>query len=194
MTSSGDLPETASDKRAIRLAMKAALQQADPSLSALLCNRLYARLRGRPPARIACVWPMPDEVDLRPLSHRLHEVGWQILMPETPPKGSPLIFRQWDPDCSMREGRFGTVCPDGPVDVPDVILVPMLAFDRRGYRLGYGGGYYDRTLAALPDACAIGYAFSVQEVPHIPVGPFDVPLPVIVTEKEDVTSVASLLS
>lgn len=87
----------------------------------------------------------------------------------------------------MREGRFGTVYPDGPIDVPDLILVPMLAFDRRGYRLGYGGGYYDRTLASLPDARAIGYACSVQEVNDIPVGPFDVPLPVIVTEKENIT-------
>lgn len=136
---------------------------------------------------------MGDEVDLRPLFHSLCEEGWQILTPETPPKGSPLLFRQWKPACSMQEGRFGTVHPDGPVDVPDVILVPMLAFDRRGYRLGYGGGYYDRTLAALPDARPIGYAFSVQEVPHIPVGPFDVPLPVIVTEKEDIVPADGLL-
>ncbi|MCH4090316.1 5-formyltetrahydrofolate cyclo-ligase [Acetobacter sp.] len=193
MTGSGDLPQTADDKRAIRLAMKTALRHADASVSERVCDRLHALLCMFPPARIGCVWPMGDEVDLRPLFHSLCEEGWQILTPETPPKGSPLLFRQWKPACSMQEGRFGTVHPDGPVDVPDVILVPMLAFDRRGYRLGYGGGYYDRTLAALPDARPIGYAFSVQEVPHIPVGPFDVPLPVIVTEKEDIVPADGLL-
>lgn len=167
--------------------MKQRMELADASASEMICDRIHTLLRADSPVRIACVWPMPGEVDLRPLYGRLHKGGWQILLPETPPKGSPLLFRQWGPDSLMREGRFGTVYPDGPIDVPDLILVPMLAFDRRGYRLGYGGGYYDRTLASLPDARAIGYACSVQEVNDIPVGPFDVPLPVIVTEKENIT-------
>ncbi|GAN71501.1 hypothetical protein ASY01nite_15110 [Acetobacter syzygii] len=84
----------------------------------------------------------------------------------------------------MLTGRFGTHYPDGPVMEPDLVLVPLLGFDRAGHRLGYGGGYYDRTLAALPHATSIGYAPSTQEVGHLPCGPYDQPLSCIVTEKE----------
>jgi 5-formyltetrahydrofolate cyclo-ligase len=80
--------------------------------------------------------------------------------------------------------RFGTARPDGPVGIPDVLFVPLLAFDRRGHRLGYGGGYYDRTLAALPGRTALGFGFSALEVDSVPTGPHDHPLNAIVTEKE----------
>ena len=92
----------------------------------------------------------------------------------------------------MVPGRFGTLHPDiDPVStpaIPDLIFVPLLAFDREGYRLGYGGGYYDRTLAALPEARAIGYGFSCQQVEAVPHGPFDLKLPVIVTETGSIST------
>jgi 5-formyltetrahydrofolate cyclo-ligase len=84
----------------------------------------------------------------------------------------------------MLPERFGTAYPDGPIAEPDMLLVPLLAFDRAGHRLGYGGGYYDRTLATLPTHPAIGIAYAAQEIPHIPPGPHDHPLPTIITESE----------
>ena len=81
----------------------------------------------------------------------------------------------------MVTGRFGTSHPEGEIDVPDLVLVPFLAFDRFGYRLGYGGGYYDRTLAAL-DVPAIGFGFAGQQINAVPTGPYDIPLKTIVTE------------
>ena len=134
---------------------------------------------------IAGVWPLAGEADLAALWRHLHQSGHTILMPETPPPGAPLSFRPWHPGCAMRPGRFGTQHPDTPVATspPDLLFVPLLAFDRALYRLGYGGGYYDRTLAALPRARAIGYGFSVQQVEAVPRGPFDRPLDAIVTER-----------
>ncbi|MBS1093021.1 5-formyltetrahydrofolate cyclo-ligase [Gluconobacter sp. Dm-74] len=142
---------------------------------------LLKKILAQPARKIAAVWPLAEEVDLRPLCHALSEAGRQVLLPETTPKGSPLIFRRWTPSSSMIVGRFGTSHPEGDVDVPDLVLVPFLAFDRFGYRLGYGGGYYDRTLAAL-NVPAIGFGFSGQQIDAVPTGPYDIPLKTIVTE------------
>ncbi len=134
-------------------------------------------------AVIAGVWPLPGELDLRPLMQALHVRGHRILLPETTPRGQALIFRHWTPGCAMVTERFGTQRPDGPVGVPDLLFVPLLAFDRHGHRLGYGGGYYDRTLASLPGRLALGFGFSALEVDSVPTGPHDQPLDAIVTEK-----------
>ncbi|MBF0891633.1 5-formyltetrahydrofolate cyclo-ligase [Gluconobacter sp. LMG 1744] len=146
-----------------------------------LCGFLLKEILAQPARKIAAVWPLAEEVDLRPLCHALSEAGRQVLLPETTPKGSPLIFRRWTPSSSMIAGRFGTLHPEGNVDVPDLVLVPFLAFDRFGYRLGYGGGYYDRTLAAL-NVPAIGFGFAGQQIDAVPTGPYDIPLKTIVTE------------
>jgi len=142
---------------------------------------LLKEILAQPAQKIAAVWPLAEEVDLRPLCHALFEAGRQVLLPETTPKGSPLIFRRWTPASSMIAGRFGTSHPEGEIDVPDLVLVPFLAFDRSGYRLGYGGGYYDRTLAAL-NVPAIGFGFAGQQIDAVPTGPYDIPLKTIVTE------------
>jgi 5-formyltetrahydrofolate cyclo-ligase len=133
-------------------------------------------------AIVAGLWPLPGEMDLRPLLHALHASGVGIVLPETPPRGRPLVFRRWVPGCAMLPERFGTLRPDGPLAVPDIIFVPLLAFDSRGYRLGYGGGYYDRTLQQLPAAEAIGFAYAAQQVESVPTDPHDVPLGRIATE------------
>ncbi|MBN3868640.1 5-formyltetrahydrofolate cyclo-ligase [Gluconobacter kondonii] len=142
---------------------------------------LLKEILAQPAQKIAAVWPLAEEVDLRPLCHALSEAGRQVLLPETTPKGSPLIFRRWTPSSSMIAGRFGTSHPEGEIEVPDLVLVPFLAFDRSGYRLGYGGGYYDRTLAAL-NVPAIGFGFAGQQIDVVPTGPYDIPLKTIVTE------------
>lgn len=127
-------------------------------------------------------WPMRSEIDPRPalVAHR-----GPVCLPVTPPRGQPLVFRRWTPGAALVPGAFGTLVPEGPEVVPQVLVVPLLAFDRRGYRLGYGGGYYDRTLAALRAAgpcTAIGYAFAAQEVAEVPTEPTDARLDLIVTE------------
>ena len=134
-------------------------------------------------ARVAGVIPLPGEPDLMPAWDVLHARGHAVLMPETTPRGEPLLFRHWHPESVMLVGRHGTRHPDGPVGDPDLVFVPLLAWDRRLARLGHGGGYYDRTLAARPDAVAIGVGLAAQEVAIVPTGPYDVPLDAVLTER-----------
>ena len=134
-------------------------------------------------AIIAGYWPMGEELDPRPLMLALASRGHAMALPVTPPRGQPLAFRAWAPGAALRPGPMGTSEPaEGAALRPDILLVPLLAFDRAGRRLGYGGGYYDRTLAALPGAKAIGIAYAGQEMPEVPAGPQDFRLPLIATE------------
>jgi 5-formyltetrahydrofolate cyclo-ligase len=153
-----------------------------PALGAAVAARVLALLRFSPGAAVAGFWPLPGEIDLRTLWGALHKQGQVVLLPETPPRGLPLVFRRWAPEGEMVAERFGTLRPVGPVAVPDMVFVPFLAFDRAGHRLGYGGGYYDRTLAALPGVPAIGVGFAALEVDSVPAGPHDHALDAVITE------------
>ncbi len=166
----------------LRRAAIAAREAADPARSGAIAESLLG-LDFPAGAAIAGVWPLPGEIDLRPVLAALDGRGHPILLPETPPRGQPLRFRRWRPGAPMRRERFGTECPEGPEAVPDILLVPLLAFDERRFRLGYGGGYYDRTLAALPGRPAIGFAYAVQRVPAVPIEAHDRPLDAIVTDE-----------
>lgn len=142
-------------------------------------------LRDCPPppgAVVSGFWPIGEEIDIRPLMQALHDRGHTIVLPITPKRGSPLTFGTWAPGDALIPERFGTVRPVGPPAVPDFLLVPLLAFDRTGGRLGYGGGFYDRTLAGLITRFALGCAFAAQEVPVVPMGPADVRLDAVATE------------
>ncbi len=144
-------------------------------------------LRDCPPppgAIVSGFWPLAGELDLRPLLIALHERGHPVVLPVTPKRGHPLTFRLWRPGDAMVAERFGTMRPAGDEQIPDFLLVPLLAFDRRGGRLGYGAGYYDRTLPLLPNAFALGCAFAAQEVAEVPMGSTDIRLPAIATERE----------
>ena len=136
----------------------------------------------------ACVvsgyWPMRDEFDVRPLLAALHERGHPCALPVVMGRGLPLVFRAWKPGDALVEAAFGTRVPpdDATVVTPELLLVPLLAFDDRGYRLGYGGGFYDRSLARLKSPIAVGCAYDAQRVDDLPIDDHDRRLDWIVTE------------
>jgi 5-formyltetrahydrofolate cyclo-ligase len=140
-------------------------------------------------AAISAYWPMPEEFDVRPILHELCRRGHPCVLPAVAAKGSPLRFRLWRPDSALIFEGFGVLTPPPgtPERRPDLLLVPLLAVDAEGYRLGYGGGYYDRTLEALradggPRPLAVGIAFAGQEVPSVPHGPRDRRLDALLSE------------
>ena len=172
-------PSDKADLRARALRVRAGF---DPALGMHLAARVLAAGPPLPCSAIAGFWPMEGEIDVKPLLLALIGRGHPVLLPETPPRGEPLVFRHWRPGTAMVAERFGTARPDGPVGVPDLLLVPLLAFDARCNRLGYGGGYYDRTIAALPGVRTVGCAFAGQQVDAVPVLPHDAPLDAVATE------------
>jgi 5-formyltetrahydrofolate cyclo-ligase len=137
----------------------------------------------------ACVsgyWPIRDELDVVPLLSQLSAAGRTVGLPVIEARESPLVFRAWRPGDRLEPRPFGLrePPPAAAVVLPDVLLVPLAAFDSRLYRLGYGGGYYDRTLALYRGerrVTAIGVAFDEQEVDRLPIGPHDEPLDMILT-------------
>lgn len=133
---------------------------------------------------LAGYMPMRTEIDpLAAMAAHQGAVGVPVIMG----KGQALRFREWSPGCAMVAGEFGALVPeDGAWVVPEVLIVPLVAFDARGYRLGYGGGFYDRTLEglrALRPVLAVGFAFSGQEMAEVPIDPTDQRLDMMVTEQ-----------
>jgi len=169
-------------KQPLRQVMLAARQTLDPTLGARLAEHFLRDAPPPPGQSVAGFWPMGTEIDIRPLLHALHTRGHPILLPVTPPRGQPLAFRRWRPGDTLQPERFGTAHPIGESGVPDLLLVPLLAWDGQGRRLGYGGGYYDRTLASLPGRRAIGCAYAAQRVAEVPAGPHDMQLDAVATE------------
>jgi len=121
--------------------------------------------------------------------YRFADAGAALALPAIARRGLPLIMRTWAFGDAMSSGQWGIREPaaDAPEVFPDVVLAPLLAFDRRGQRLGYGAGYYDMTIARLRTmhpVTVIGIAFAVQEVPEVPTTAFDAPLDLVLTEHE----------
>lgn len=139
------------------------------------------------PKTISIFWPMGNEIDTRPLIKSLSEAGHRTALPVVAAKASPLIFRVWRPGDPLVDGGFGTSIPDSDAleVLPEILFVPLLSFDATGYRLGYGGGFYDRTLQKLRahgSADAVGVAFSAQRVDTVIRGPHDQPIDWMATE------------
>lgn len=146
---------------------------------------LLARLGGAGGRVLSGYWPIKGEPDLRPLLTRLHGRGATIALPLVERKAAPLVFRLWTPGTRMVRGDWDIPVPppDAPVLVPDITLAPLVGWDAEGWRLGYGGGYFDRTLAALaPRPRTIGVGFRSARLPTIYPQPHDIPLDHIVTE------------
>ena len=172
----------AMQKAALRRLMLARRETQSPALGHALAKHVLASGIIPGDAVVGGFSPMRGEIDILPLLQTLHARGHHVALPETPPPGNSLIFRTWTPSARMLQGRYKTQHPDGLATFPDFLLVPLLAFNFHGHRLGYGGGYYDRTLAALPSAFRLGCAFSVQEMTNIPVESTDLPMHAIATE------------
>ena len=137
-------------------------------------------------AHFAGVWPMHDEIDLRPLMGALHQQGLRLCLPVTGKVGTALRFYNWAPSEAMQDGRLGTQEPRAQMQpvIPSFIFVPLLAFTQDGARLGYGGGYYDRTLAEIRtrfEVFACGVAFDEQKKASIKMESHDVRLDAVLT-------------
>lgn len=155
-------------------------------------SEVLAGYRGVPLAGYA---PMRTEIDPLPAMAEAAAHG-PVGMPVIKAAATPLDFREWTPECEMVEGTFGAFIPaHGAWIEPEILIVPLLAFDRAGGRLGYGGGFYDRTLERLRKrraTLAIGFAFAAQETDELPLEPTDQPLDMIVTEAGIITLDAPL--
>lgn len=142
-----------------------------------------------PASVVSVYWPIRHELDSRPLILRAVETGHRVALPVISKLGGVLDFRVWSQETELVGGPYGTFEPPStsPVVAPDVVIMPLLAFDAEGYRLGYGGGYYDRTLRALRGKIcpplAVGVAYAQQEVELVPHGPGDETLDWVVTER-----------
>ncbi len=178
-------------KRALRVAASDARKRvhaADRDLHAAraVSAHFLAHIKLASGAVVGGYWPLGDELDVRPLMSALHKQGHVCGLPVVQ-KRQPLTFHRWQPEDRLVSGIFDIQVPDRhtPVVDPDVLLVPLLAFDERGMRIGYGGGYYDRTIPAIrrrKPLLTVGIAYSVQQVSHVPTDGFDQTLDWIVTE------------
>ena len=187
------------DKYHLRTAAKASRDAAAKDLGDEGIRGFFEHLLGtwsqvsEPFGGVECIlagyWPFGSEMDVRPPLVALDRTGVMLTLPEVVAKDRPLRFRAWRPEEALVEGPHGTFHPlnTAPLMRPDVLLVPLLAFDRSGYRLGWGGGYYDRTLQLLRktgECVAIGVAYSAQEVDELPRDEYDQPLDWVITEQQ----------
>ena len=172
------------------LAVRAGIPADDQQKAArCIVSRFFEVLSIKPGSVVAGYWPTRAEIDIRPLLHEIRKRGGRIVLPTVADFKKPLIFREWLPETSMIDGRFGIKQPDpesSDAFVPSLLLVPMLAFDLKGHRLGYGSGFYDRTFASFEgvhDFKAIGMAYEVQMVDHVPTDEHDYRMDMIITEQ-----------
>jgi len=169
--------------RAARAALGEALR-ADAAAGA--ARHFLAGVPLRSDEVVAVYWPIREEIDVKPLLGQLMDRGQPVCLPVVTGEDQPLDMRLWETGTPLYPAGFGTLAPaeDAPRVEPHVVVMPLLGFDAAGTRLGYGGGYYDRTLAALERAPRIvGFAFAAQELAHIPRAPHDRPLDAVVTEQ-----------
>lgn len=138
-------------------------------------------------SKIAGYWPLGDELDCRPTLAALKAAGAEVALPVVAGQGQVLIFRTWTPGDALESGPFGTSHPTvrAALVTPDVLLLPLIAFDLTGQRLGYGAGYYDRTVAAFRKerpVTVIGIAYDEQEVAAVPIDEHDQTMDAVITD------------
>jgi 5,10-methenyltetrahydrofolate synthetase len=159
--------------------------------SALLIEGLgrYCREHGllQSPTVVSGYWPLRGEPDLRPWLGQLHAEGHNVVLPVVVEKGAPLVFRRWHPGAAMEKGFWNIPVPVDPQTLtPQLLLAPVVGFDAQCYRLGYGGGYFDRTLELLRSLQvkfhAVGVGYAATKLATIHPLPHDIALDGIVTE------------
>jgi 5-formyltetrahydrofolate cyclo-ligase len=143
----------------------------------------------KPGGVVSGFMPMKSEINPIPLMRKLADAGAALALPVVAGKGRPLIMRAWSVGEPLASGVWGIrePKPDAPEVFPDILIVPLLAFDRRGHRIGYGAGYFDMTITALrarKPVVAAGIAFAVQEIAEVPTTPRDARLDLVLTERE----------
>ncbi|WP_186419649.1 5-formyltetrahydrofolate cyclo-ligase [Bosea sp. CS1GBMeth4] len=172
--------------RAEALARRDALDLDDRLLwdEALVENVLALPVFSQGP--VSAYWPMRSEADPRPILEALHARGVPLCLPAIVEKH--MLFRRWAPWEPIVPGGFGTLVPkpEEPLIRPRVMIVPLAAFDRRGYRIGYGRGYYDRAIAELEPAATVGIAYAAQEIEAVPAEAHDRRLDWVVTQDETI--------
>lgn len=179
-----DLAEIKQAARKAAFARRAVAHRADSGAGAGLLSGVLAGYRGVP---LAGYMPIRSEIDPLPAMAEAAAHG-PVAVPVIAGADLPLDFSLWEPGCALREGPFGAMVPEVDRFIePEILIVPLVAFDRAGGRLGYGGGFYDRTLERLRSrrpTLAIGFAYAAQEADGLPLEPTDQPLDMVVTETE----------
>lgn len=188
--STSDVTERKVAARKAAFARRKDARAASPQADAAASRRLVEALACPPGAVVAGYRPIRTELDPTAAMLALLEQDCRVCAPVVVGPGQPLRFRLWSPETPMEIGDFGVEVPArGAWVAPAVLITPLAAFDRAGYRLGYGGGFYDRTLAELRQlgsTTAVGFAFAAQEVDSVPREATDAPLDAIVTELETI--------
>ena len=175
-------------KAALRRQLRAARAAPDAATrvqwDAQIGAQVVAWWRQRQPAVLGVYWPLAGEPDLRAAYAELAAAGARLALPVVQARAAPLVFAPWMPGDALVPDAVGVLAPSGAplADLPAALLVPCLGFDADAYRLGYGGGFYDRTLAARPRPATLGVAYACQQA-RFAHGAHDVPLDAIVTER-----------
>lgn len=192
MSAANDLSRVKSDLRTQAMARRrTAALASDGSAGARIADNLMDAGVVPADATVSGYWPIGDEADALAALRLLARHGHTVALPVVVGRGRPLEFRRWTEGDEMATGSFGIREPlaRAPVVEPRILLVPLLAFDRSGFRLGYGGGFYDRSLAGLRarrHTVAIGIAWSAQEVASVPHDSRDEPLDWVITERQTI--------
>ena len=180
--------EKARLRESVRAERMTAFHESAQEASQAICHHLKILLKSRRLLNVAGYWAVGSEIDLTSLLDDLDQKGCSVSLPVVVEKSSPLIFRRWHSGDELIHGSFNTLQPKSTCEeiIPDGILVPLLAFDEKKFRLGQGGGFYDRTLQKLKKlksgVVSIGVAFAAQRVNAVPCDEFDERLDFIVTE------------
>lgn len=180
-----------SDKKLLRQSALATRSKTHLSDNGMAARKIAAQVIMLPELdevrNIAGYMPIESELDCFTILKTLHAAQFLLCLPTIIAPEAPLEFRSWDMRTILNDGPFGTKQSSEQEVVPEVLLVPLVAFDENGERLGYGGGYYDRTLQALrrenSDVIAIGIAYENQKLARVPTEDYDQPLNMVVTEK-----------
>lgn len=188
MESWDDIRRWRKEQRAALIERRVAAREERTRWNETVAEKLARRLPQLRDMLVGFYWPFRGEFDARPLVRSLRGQGARLALPVVVEKAAPLVFREWWPGKKLTPGVWNIPVPaEGEPVTPDALLVPLVGFDRQGYRLGYGGGFYDRTFASImartgEKPLAVGVGFELSRLETVYPQPHDVPMDLIVTE------------